>query len=290
MADWRRVKKSDNVVDRRGGGAARVAGGGGLLALALLVAGYFFPEYAPVFEIINSLVGGPQPAATRSAPVDDEMSDFTRSALGSTETVWAELFNENAVPRARGAYQPPKLVLFSNQDRSACGPALAQTGPFYCPADRRIYIDPSFFRTMEVKLGAPGDFARAYVIAHEVAHHVQNLTGLLVAVNERRASVGRVEGNQLTVRIELQADCYAGVWTKRAERRYGILEEGDLEEALRAAFAVGDDVLMRMSGRRVDPTQFTHGSAEQRAKWFRIGVESGDPRSCDTFSQPYDRL
>ncbi len=297
---WRGARRSANVEDRRGRSigrtAGRAGGGLGLVAAALLVVSLFFPDAAPFLRpLIGALQGGEQ---TLGGPVsvepgqpsrDDDTYGFVAATLGYTEEVWAEIFAAGRFGSTT-EYQPPILVLYEGQTPSPCGQATAQAGPFYCPADQKIYIDPAFYRVMETQLKAPGDFAQAYVIAHEVAHHVQMQLGLLMQVNRRRAALDAVEGNRLTVRLELQADCFSGVWARRADAQHQILERGDLQEALNAAYQVGDDVLMRLSGRRVDPSQFTHGSAEQRARWFRVGYESGQVERCDTFSQNYDRL
>ena len=255
-------------------------GGGG--AILVVLASLFFPEAVPVLRMLGldgaggGLVQGP--VQTLDEPRRDDQTQFVSVVLADTETIWSEIFAAGAFERAGNRYDPAGLVLFEGGTTSPCGNASAQSGPFYCPADGKIYIDPAFYEVMATKLKAPGDFAQAYVIAHEVAHHVQNLNGVLPAVQRRRAS------------LSSQADWYSGVWARRIEERERVLEEGELYEALRAAYAVGDDILMRMSGRRVDETKFTHGTAEQRARWFKIGLQSGDIRACDTFSQPYQQL
>lgn len=286
--------RSDNVQDRRGAPRGRgraIAGGGGLIAVVLLIASVFFPREA---QLLMRLLGGGDSGGGQSvqeAPIDDAMNRFVGVTLGYTEDFWAEAFRNREVPAARGRYQPATLVLFSGGTGSGCGAASSASGPFYCPADKKIYIDPAFFQVMARKLNAPGDFAQAYVIAHEVAHHVQNLTGVLRQVHQLKLRSGnRIQGNRLTVRVELQADCYSGVWARRTDAKHDILEEGDLREALRAAYQVGDDILQRMSTGRVDEREFTHGSAEQRARWFRRGYESGDLGACETFQQPYETL
>jgi predicted metalloprotease len=199
--------------------------------------------------------------------------------LASTEDVWGAQF------RAAGSqYPPPKLVLYQGGTRTACGLGSAAAGPFYCPADQRIYIDLAFYRTLHEKLGAPGDFAQAYVIAHEVGHHVQNVTGMMRQMDQWRRSLPAPAVNEKSVRLELQADCYAGVWAHHSQQMNSWLERGDIEEGLRAAAAVGDDNMMRQSGGVVVPDAFTHGTSEQRMRWFRAGLDSGDHRRCDTFS------
>lgn len=288
---WRGRRASSNIEDRRTGrGARRVVGGGGIGVILLIAASLFFPDAVPILQMLGVGQPGSQQVETLPQPKDDDHTKFVSVVLADTETVWGEIFAQGGFPRAGRQYQPAVLVLFQGGTTSPCGNASAQSGPFYCPADGKIYIDPAFYDVMARQLKAPGDFAQAYVIAHEVAHHVQNVVGVLPAVQRRRAGLSQTEGNQLTVRIELQADCYSGVWARRIEERERVLEEGDLDEALRAAYAVGDDVLMRMSGRRVDESKFTHGSAEQRARWFKIGVQAGDIGACDTFSQPYNQL
>jgi len=213
-------------------------------------------------------------------PVDDEASQFVASILGETEDVWTAIF------QAQGQrYPAPTLVLFSGQVQSACGGATSAVGPFYCPGDQQVYIDLSFFRQMEQRLGGGGDFAEAYVIAHEVGHHVQTITGTSAKVNDIRRRGGELEGPEgPLVRQELQADCYAGLWAHHAQKRHAWLEAGDLEEAMATATAIGDDTLQRQSQGQVVPDSFTHGSAAQRTRWFRIGFEGGDYRRCDTFA------
>jgi hypothetical protein len=232
--------------------------------------------------LLGELQGG-QPTgspAPRSAPVDDEASRFVASILGDTEDVWSEVF------RASGSqYQPPTLVLFTGSVLSACGGASAAVGPFYCPGDRKVYIDLSFFDQMKRQLGGGGDFAEAYVIAHEVGHHIQTLTGVSAKVNAERQR-GSVKGaDGLLVRQELQADCYAGVWAHHGQRRHAWLEPGDIEEALNTATAIGDDRLQKQSTGTVVPDSFSHGSSAQRVRWFKRGFESGDAGRCDTFSE-----
>ncbi|PRW02799.1 neutral zinc metallopeptidase family protein [Pseudomonas aeruginosa] len=238
-------------------------------------------------QILGSLLGqmdSPAPATQQQAggrapAANDEQSEFVRSILGDTEDTWEQIFASG-----QAQYQQPKLVLFSNGVNSACGFASSATGPFYCPADRRVYLDLEFFREMEQRFSAAGDFAQAYVIAHEVGHHVQNLMGISAKINAARQRGARMEGaNGLLVRQELQADCFAGVWANRAQQRLNWLEPGDIEEALNAANAIGDDRLQRQGRGMVVPDSFTHGSSAQRMRWFKTGFESGSPASCDTF-------
>ena len=219
------------------------------------------------------LESGPQPG---NRP-DDEAADFASVILASTEDVWSTIFQN-----AGYQYREPTLVLYDDAVQSACGFNSAATGPFYCPGDQQLYLDLSFLRELQ-RLGAPGDFAFAYVIAHEVGHHIQTITGLEQQVRQQMARSGEAQRNQLSVRMELQADCYAGVWAHYADRQAGMLEAGDLEEGLRAAAAIGDDRLQRQAGRRVQPETFTHGSSEQRVRWFRTGYQTGDEDACDTF-------
>lgn len=274
---WKQGRRSSNIQDRRGTRVGRgMKLGGGTIVIAL-IAMLLFGEN-PV-SILEQLGGGAarQPASSPSQDGSDELADFASVVLASTEDVWFEHF-------ARGGqrYPQPQLVLFSDAVQSACGFNSSATGPFYCPADQQVYLDLSFLAELR-RLGAPGDFAFAYVIAHEVGHHVQTITGLSEEVNRLRAQSSQTVANQLSVLQELQADCYAGMWARRANDRERILEPGDVEEGLRAAASIGDDRLQRMSGRSVQPESFTHGSSEQRVHWFRVGLEHADAQACDTF-------
>jgi predicted metalloprotease len=249
--------------------------GGGLGGLVLLVLFSLVTGTNPadlLTGLDQSSMGVEQPGGQPDAPpADDNMTRFMRVVLADTEDTWTEIF------RASGSqYQPPTLVLFTGATESGCGVGQSAMGPFYCPTDRKVYLDLSFFAELDTRFGAPGDFAQAYVVAHEVAHHVQTVTGVMA----KRQS----EGNAGSVRIELMADCYAGVWGHFAARR-GMLDEGDVEEGLAAAAAIGDDRMQRQSGGRVSPESFTHGSSAQRVEWFRRGLTSGDPGACDTFAQ-----
>ena len=278
-------RESANVEDRRGGGGLPigVAGGGiGTVVLVVLALAMGVDPRAILSGDVGPLAppqGAPQP---RHAPPgeggSDEARRFVARVLASTEDVWTTVFREQG-----RRYDPPRLVLFSGSVRSGCGVAGSAVGPFYCPADQHIYIDLAFFRDMERQLGAPGDFAQAYVIAHEVGHHVQAEFGIARRVAELRSRLGQAESNALSVRMELQADCLAGVWARRAHELRGILEKGDIEEGLGAAAAVGDDRLQRRARGEVVPESFTHGSSAQRVRWFRAGLGSGDIRACDTF-------
>ena len=226
------------------------------------------------------LIGGGDPQAeVEGPPADDPMRDFVSAVLGSTEETWGALFTA-----AGQQYREPALVIFSGATSSGCGTGQSAMGPFYCPLDQTVYIDLSFYNDLRQRLGAPGDFAQAYVIAHEVGHHIQNILGTMEQVQGMRGRQGEAQANAMSVRLELQADCYAGLWAHHAERARQILQAGDVEEALGAASAIGDDRLQRQSQGVVVPESFTHGSSEQRVRWFRRGLERGDTQSCDTFS------
>ena len=278
---WRNLARSTNVEDRRGGGGrGMMVAGGGVGTVLLVVAGLLF-GFDPSAMLGGGGDGAPSmgPAQpVEQTPEQREQADFVAAVLGSTEEVWQELFRAHGEP-----YREPNLVLFDGQVRSACGYASAAVGPFYCPADQKAYIDLSFFRELERRFGAPGDFARAYVLAHEVGHHIQNLLGTSQRVQMQRQRIGQAAGNALSVRLELQADCYAGVWAHHADRTRDILEEGDIEEALMAASAIGDDALQRQSQGHVVPDSFTHGTSAQRTRWFKQGWTYGDLEKCDTF-------
>jgi len=292
MVEWRNRRRSGNIEDRRGqryargGGLAllplifRIFGFRGLVFVVLIVGGIwlFGGDLQPV---LNLLTGGSQPVASQGEipPGQEDEAEFTAVMLADTEDVWNQVFLEQGMD-----YPEPALVLFSGAVPSGCGFASAAVGPFYCPPDRKIFIDLTFFDELRNTFGASGDFAPAYVIAHEVGHHVQNVTGVLDDANALQQQVSRTDANAVQVRVELQADCYAGVWAARADRMKGILEQGDIQEGLTAAAAVGDDTLQRRSQGRVTPDSFTHGSAEQRQRWFMAGYESGTMESCDTFA------
>ena len=274
--------ESLNVEDRRGGGTfGRGSIGIGTLLIAL-AAGYFLG--VDPTTILNLVANAPSvPHASRPAPrppANDDMARFVAKVLGSTEAAWHDIF------RAVGhRYREPKLVLFSGVTPTACGTGRSATGPFYCPGDEKIYIDLAFYHDLRERFHAPGDFAQAYVIAHEVGHHVQHLLGISDKVHAAQQRSGsQAAANALSVRLELQADCFAGVWGHYADSMRRMLEPGEAEEALRAAAAIGDDRLQRQSSGQVVPESFTHGSSEQRVRWFRSGMDSGDLRQCDTFS------
>lgn len=278
---WRGRRTSRNIEDRRaGGGGGRGPGGGlgiGATIIVLLIGAYFGVDVTPF------LSGGTGTVASAPAPsgpnaIDDDEEAFVATVLAETEEVWTTLF------RAAGQrYQPTTLVLYRGGTASACGSAQAAMGPFYCPGDQRVYLDTGFFRVMEQQLNAGGEFANAYVIAHEVAHHVQNLTGTLGQVNAQRQRVAEREANALSVRIELQADCYAGLWARSAAQRLA-LTEADIRQALATAARIGDDALQRAAGGAVVPDSFTHGTSDQRQRWFFTGYRGGDLAACDTFA------
>jgi uncharacterized protein len=276
---WRGRRESANVEDRRGVSRGGMAVGGGLGTIVLIVVALLFG--ADPRELLDQNQGNPA-QGTQSArqvnPQEDELKKFTSVVLAETEDVWNTLFQQ-----AGRRYREPTLSLFTGQTRSACGVAGASVGPFYCSGDEKVYIDLSFYRDMQTKLGAPGDFAQAYVIAHEVGHHVQHLLGTMEQVDARQRRMSEAQANRLSVMLELQADFYAGVWAHYAARR-GIIEPGDIEEALGAASAVGDDRLQSRGQGYVVPDSFTHGSSEQRVRWFRKGFETGDIRQGDTFN------
>ena len=277
---WRKGRRSSHIEDRRG---SRISSGGfkggiGTIVIALAL-GYFL-GIDPMTVIKMQTGGGSATTTTDWKPTaaEQEAADFVSVVLADTEDTWNTIFSN-----AGQTYQEPKLVLFSGQVSSACGMASAAMGPFYCPGDKKVYIDLAFFDDLKRRHGAPGDFAQAYVIAHEVGHHVQTLLGTSKQVRAAQRGLGKAEANVLSVRQELQADCYAGLWGYHADRSRQVLESGDLEEALAAASAIGDDRLQKQSTGRVVPESFTHGTSKQRVKWFRRGFESGDVSKCNTF-------
>ena len=297
---WKGRRESSNVEDRRGqssGGSSRsgmrlpIGGRAGRPSLLVLivVGGVLWMMGVSPSTILSMLLGGggggysqqtqtsQQASPTRSA-AEDEMASFVKVVLAETEDVWGTIFKN-----AGQTYPQPKLVLFSNQIRSACGMASSATGPFYCPGDQKVYIDLAFYQELRTRFEAPGDFAQAYVIAHEVGHHIQNVTGILPKFNEMRRSMSELEANKMSIRVELQADCYAGVWGHYTNQK-GLLDNGDLDEALNAATQIGDDALQKRTQDYVVPDSFNHGSSAQRKKWFAKGYESGRVGGCDTFS------
>jgi predicted metalloprotease len=282
---WQDFRTSSNVEDRRGMG---MAGGGGLGIGAMVILGLVGWALGIDPRILiggaEMMTGGgsgyqQQQQQGRQGAPQDEAGRFAAAILGNTEDVWNTVLPQ----QANRQYQAPKLVLFSGTTRSGCGGAQSAMGPFYCPLDQTVYIDLSFFEEMKSRFRAGGDFAYAYVLAHEVGHHVENQLGILPRVQERQQQVSKAEGNQLSVRVELMADCLAGVWAHHSNQRWQSLEQGDIEEAIRAAEAIGDDRLQKQSQGRVVPDSFTHGSSEQRMRWLTTGLKSGTIQSCDTF-------
>lgn len=277
---WELGRRSSNVEDRRGISAPVVGGGIGTIVLAVIV----------------TLLGGDpsvilqqgqdqsdrtsqQAPQTQGSTPNDRMADFVSVVLADTEDTWTKLFRQMGQN-----YVEPKLVIFSGAVKSACGSATSAVGPFYCPRDQKVYIDLSFYQDLKNKYNAPGDFAQAYVIAHEVGHHVQNVMGISSKVQTLQRQVSRTEANQLSVRLELQADCFAGVWANHADKARQILEAGDVDEALNAASSIGDDRLQRQSTGQIVPDSFTHGSSAQRVRWFKRGIQTGQPEQCNTFA------
>lgn len=300
--EWKGRRQSDNIEDRRSagtggfgggdpfGGGRRVRipigrGGGGLgigsIVLILIVC--WFLGINPL-TLLDGGMGGTnfqtESNQQASTPQNDEMTAFVRTVLAETEDTWTGIFKANG-----RTYEEPRMVLFSGATQSACGSASAATGPFYCPGDRKVYLDTDFFRQLDQQFGASGDFAEAYVIAHEVGHHVQNLLGILPKFNQMRQSMSETDANRMSARVELQADCFAGVWGKFTQQK-GILDAGDLEEALNAAQQIGDDTLQKRTQGYVVPDSFNHGTSAQRVKWFKQGFDSGKLTDCDTLNNP----
>lgn len=287
---WEGNRESDNVEDRRddGGGGS----GGGFLGgrsigigtiVVALLGGWVF-GINPL-TILNLLSGGSSPAQVQQQtpahrpPADDRMARFVSTVLADTEDVWKDVFAKGGA-----IYKEPRLVLFRGATQTACGQGQSAMGPFYCPGDQKVYIDLGFYETLTKRLGAPGEFAQAYVVAHEVGHHVQNLLGISAKVDKMRGQISKADYNVLSVKLELQADCFAGVWAYHANQSRHILEGGDIESAMNAAAKIGDDALQRSSGGAVVPESFTHGTSAQRQRWFTIGITTGSVKSCDTFS------
>ncbi|MBT8411017.1 MAG: neutral zinc metallopeptidase [Octadecabacter sp.] len=281
---WQGRRGSRNIEDRRrAGGAGRAASGiGGLGLVIIVVLGLVFD--VDVSGLLSQQGGGQAPSSAEITPADERAAQFVSVTLADTEEVWTEIFRS----QVGAPYTPPVLVLFKGATQSPCGGASGASGPFYCPADRKAYLDTDFFVTLDRRLGAGGDFAAAYVVAHEVAHHVQNELGILGQANQMRAQVNEAESNAISVRIELQADCLSGVWARHAQEQFNSLDRGDVAEAMNAAAQIGDDTLQRNAGRTVQPHTFTHGTSEQRQRWFAAGFESAQIAQCDTFGT--DRL
>ncbi|MGF7161165.1 hypothetical protein FHS85_002800 [Rhodoligotrophos appendicifer] len=297
---WRDLRRSGNIDDQRGGGFGGGLGGGGMrvpvgrggigiVGLIVVLGVSYFLGIDPRI-LLDGGGGSMPPSSQQQAPrtpgagqtaTNDEMKDFVSAVLASTEDTWKKV-----LPQLGVQYRDPTLVLFSGAVQSACGFAQAAMGPFYCPSDQKVYIDLSFYKEMRDRLGAPGDFAQAYVIAHEIGHHVQTLLGISDKVNAARSRLSEADQNQLSVMMELQADCFAGVWGHDADAEHKMIEEGDIEEGLNAAAAIGDDRLQKRSQGYVVPESFTHGSSAQRVKWFKTGLASGNPKDCDTFNAP----
>ncbi|MBL8299489.1 MAG: zinc metallopeptidase [Rhodanobacteraceae bacterium] len=282
---WQKGRRSDNVVSASSGGARRFGGGprlgiGGIVVVVLI--GWALGKNPlEMLSLLTQNGAGPAPQAqTQQTPASTQTNEFVRAVLGSTEDIWRQIYTS-----AGGRYQEPRLVLFQGSVSSACGMASSAVGPFYCPGDQQVYLDTSFFNELETRFKASGDFARAYVIAHEVGHHVQHLMGVMRKSEELRRRGASMEGaDGLSVRQELQADCFAGVWANLAQRQLQWLEHGDIESALAAATAIGDDRLQKQARGYVVPDSFTHGSSAQRVRWFRTGLERGDINACDTFA------
>ena len=279
---WQSGRRSSNVEDRRG---KRIPGGmkgGGIGILLLALVGmYFGIDPALIMNLGNELQQGTSTGAPAQPPTAEEqqLADFVSVVLADTEDTWTTIFQEKG-----GTYREPKLVLFTDKVQSACGFAQAAMGPFYCPGDQQVYIDLSFYKDLRNQLDAPGDFAQAYVVAHEIGHHVQKLLGISDKVHQARQQLSDIEYNKISVRLELQADCFAGIWANHADRMRHIVEPGDIDEALNAASHIGDDRLQKQSRGYVTPDSFTHGTSAQRVHWFKTGYQAGTLESCDTFS------
>ena len=282
---WEGNRRSGNVEDRRAGGGGLGGFGGRSIGIGTIVIALIGGAVLGVnpLTLLGILSGGgeqvtQQQGPAPAPPANDPMAQFVSTVLADTEDVWKQLFQQGGA-----TYREPKLVLFRGAVGTACGTGQSAMGPFYCPADQKVYIDLDFYETLKSRMGAPGDFAQAYVIAHEVGHHVQHILGITEKVERARAGGNRAEANAMSVRLELQADCFAGVWGHHAHSARQILEQGDIEEAMNAAAKIGDDALQQASGRAVVPDSFTHGSSEQRQRWFATGFKTGSVQACDTF-------
>ena len=276
--EWRGRRGSGNIEDRRRVSGARAGGVGGLGVIAVLVIGYFLG--IDLTPLLNAPGAGQSGPAVEMTAEDNAAGDFVSVVLADTEEIWAGLFQTQLGQQ----YDPAVLVLYKGVTHSPCGDASGATGPFYCPGDKKVYLDTDFFTTMSQQLGAHGDFAMAYVVAHEIGHHVQDELGILGKANQIRQQVSEAESNAISVRIELQADCLSGIWAREVQAQFGTIQKGDFEEAVNAAKQIGDDTLQRNAGQRPMPHTFTHGTSAQRSKWFITGLKSGQMSSCDTFS------
>ena len=293
---WEDRDESSNVEDRRSQGSSSGGGMRGMPSMGTImflwpviqrllktkfgwaIIGIGAVAYFSGYNPLSSIMGGGRASAPVNKAADNKQKRFISTVLGDTEKVWGEIFRKNGA-----TYREPKMVIYRGSTRSGCGQASAQMGPFYCPADQKVYLDLGFFDELAKKHNASGDFAQAYVLAHEIGHHIQNMEGTLTKVQKMKQQArGQAGANQLQVRVELQADCYAGVWAYHAQKRFNILEEGDIEEALQAASSIGDDTLQKQAQGYVVPDAFTHGSSKQRVEWFKKGIRSGDLASCDT--------
>ncbi|MGJ8583135.1 MAG: KPN_02809 family neutral zinc metallopeptidase [Marinosulfonomonas sp.] len=275
---WQGRRGSRNIEDRRGSKAGRTGSIGGVGLIVVLVLAYFL-GIDPTALLQGAGGGAIQTGGGQVTQADEEAAQFVSVTLADTEEIWGQIFEQ----QLQAAYIPPTLVLFKGATQSSCGGANGATGPFYCPVDKKVYLDTDFFTTMSRQLGARGDFAAAYVVAHEVAHSVQDQLGILSQANEYRRQVDQAQSNAISVRIELQADCYSGIWARYADAKFGSIERGDLEEAINAAKQIGDDTLQRNAGRRPMPHTFTHGASEQRQRWFAAGYQTPELAACDTF-------
>ena len=277
---WQGRRQSSNIEDRRGSRGGSVGAIGGVGALVVVLIGAFFGvDLTPLLDGSAQAPSGQTTAPAELTPAERQAGEFVAVTLADTEEVWSQIFRD----QLQQTYRPTTLVLFSGATQSACGGASAQTGPFYCPGDKKVYLDTAFFATMEQQLGAGGDFAAAYVVAHEVGHHVQDELGILGEANRVRQQSSEARSNEISVMIELQADCFSGVWARNAANQFGSIERGDVEEAMNAASRIGDDTLQREAGQRVRPETFTHGTSEQRQRWFWAGYNTGDIGNCNTF-------
>lgn len=278
--EWKGRRQSRNIEDRRGRSAGRTASVGGAGAIVVVLLALFLGVDPSQLLGPGGTGGGQDSGPVELTEADRQAGEFVAVTLADTEEIWATVFRE----QLNRTYKPTTLVLFKDHTPSACGGASEATGPFYCPADKKVYLDTAFFTTLSQRLGANGDFAAAYVVAHEVGHHVQDELGILSKANQIRQQVSEAESNEISVRIELQADCLSGIWARAAAQDLGTIEPGDLEEAVNAARQIGDDTLQANAGRRPMPHTFTHGTSEQRSRWFLTGLKSGRIADCDTFS------